>query len=71
VVMNSYLLWNITPYGPFEVNWRFGGTCRLHLQGRKISRARNQHEWDSKQSSVSNGLHGVISQKVQLFKNIL
>jgi hypothetical protein len=20
VVMNSYLLWNITPYGPFEVN---------------------------------------------------
>jgi hypothetical protein len=31
------------------VNGRFGGTCRLHLQGRRISQARNQHESDSKQ----------------------
>jgi hypothetical protein len=27
-----------------SVNWRFGGTYRLHLQGRKISRARIQGE---------------------------
>jgi hypothetical protein len=27
-----------------RVNQRFGGTCRLHLQGPRISQARNQHE---------------------------
>jgi hypothetical protein len=38
------ILWGITPCGLFEVNRRFGGIYRLHLRGRKISRARNQHE---------------------------
>jgi hypothetical protein len=32
VVMNSYVLWDITPCSPF------------HLQGRRISHARNQSE---------------------------
>jgi hypothetical protein len=32
------------PYNPFKVNQRFGGKCRLHLQDRRISRARNQRE---------------------------
>jgi hypothetical protein len=27
-----------------EIHWRFGGTCRLHLQGCGISRARKQRE---------------------------
>jgi hypothetical protein len=44
VVMKSYIFWDITPCRPLKVNWRFGGTCRLHLQGRRISRARNQSE---------------------------
>jgi hypothetical protein len=44
VVMKSSIFWDITPCSPLKVNWRFGGTCRLHLQGRKISRARNQRE---------------------------
>jgi hypothetical protein len=29
------------PCSPLKVNWRFGGTYRLHIQGQRISRARN------------------------------
>jgi hypothetical protein len=39
VVMKSIIFWDITPCSPVRVNWRFGGTYRLHLQGRRISRA--------------------------------
>jgi hypothetical protein len=35
---------NITSCSPLKVNRRFGGTCRLHLQDRRIIRARNQSE---------------------------
>jgi hypothetical protein len=38
------VFWNITPCSLLKVNRRFGGTCRLHLQGRRISQARNQCE---------------------------
>jgi hypothetical protein len=38
------IFWDITPCSPLKVNRRFGGTCRLHLQGRIISQARNQQE---------------------------
>jgi hypothetical protein len=44
VVMKSIIFCDITPCSPLKVNRRFGGTYRLHLQGRKISRARNQRE---------------------------
>jgi hypothetical protein len=27
--------WDITPYNPLSVNRRFGGTYRLHRQGRR------------------------------------
>jgi hypothetical protein len=47
-----------------ENNRRFGGTCRLHLQGRRISQERN-HEASRRLNF--NGLHGVISQKTVLF----
>jgi hypothetical protein len=40
----SYVLWNITPCSPLEVNRYFRGTCRLHLQGRGVSQVRNQRE---------------------------
>jgi hypothetical protein len=50
VVMKTTLFWDITPCSSFKFNRRFGGTYRLHLQGRRISRARNQHEGDRKQS---------------------
>jgi hypothetical protein len=44
VVMKSTIFWDITPCSSLSVNRCFGGTYRLHLQGRRISRARNQRE---------------------------
>jgi hypothetical protein len=35
VVMKSTIFWDITPCSPLNVDRRFGGTYRLHLQGRK------------------------------------
>jgi hypothetical protein len=37
VVMNSSALWDVPQFSPCEVNRRFERSCRLHLQGRKIS----------------------------------
>jgi hypothetical protein len=48
VVMKSSLFWDITPCCPLEVNRRFRGTCRLHLQGLRIIQARNTHVAGSK-----------------------
>jgi hypothetical protein len=42
--LKSTIFWDITSCNPLRVIRRFGGTYRLHLQGRKISRARNQRE---------------------------
>lgn len=39
-----YCLLGNTPCCPLEVNWYFGGTFRSHLQGRKITQARNHIE---------------------------
>jgi hypothetical protein len=64
VVVKSCIFWDVTPCSPLKLNRRFGGTCRLHLQGRRISQARNQREAGGK----LNGLHAVTSQKVELFK---
>jgi hypothetical protein len=36
-----------------RVNWLSAGTCRLHLQGRKVNLATNQHETSSRQSHGS------------------
>jgi hypothetical protein len=41
--MKSSVFWDIGPCSPLKVNRRFGGTYRLHLQGR-ISQARYQRE---------------------------
>jgi hypothetical protein len=51
--MKSTIYWDITPCSLLNVNRRFGGTNRLHLQGGKISRARNQREsrWQVEQSA--------------------
>jgi hypothetical protein len=35
VVMKSTIFWDITPCSLLSVNRRFGGTYRLHLQGRR------------------------------------
>jgi hypothetical protein len=42
--LKNTIFWDITSCRPLKVNRRFGATFRLHLQGRKISRVRNQRE---------------------------
>jgi hypothetical protein len=37
MVMKSSIFWDIPPWSTLKVNRRFGGTSRLHLQGRRIS----------------------------------
>jgi hypothetical protein len=41
VPMKSPIFWDIMP---LKVKRHFRGPCRLHLQGRRISQARNQRE---------------------------
>jgi hypothetical protein len=49
--LKSFTSRDITPCSPLKANRRFGGICRPHLQGQRISQARNQSEALSKQSS--------------------
>jgi hypothetical protein len=42
--LKSTIFWDITHHSPLNVNRSFGETYRLHIQGRRISRARNQNE---------------------------
>jgi hypothetical protein len=44
--MKSSVFWDTTLCSPLKVNGRFGGTSRLHLQGRRISHARNRKTVD-------------------------
>jgi hypothetical protein len=50
MVMSRSVFRNITPCSSLKVNGHFGGTCRFHLQGRRINQARNQ-KMDTKCSS--------------------
>jgi hypothetical protein len=45
--MNCSVFWDSTSCSPVKVNGRFGGTCRLYLQDRRV---RVQHEAGNKQS---------------------
>jgi hypothetical protein len=40
--LNSSIFWGITTFSLFKINRHFGGTYRLHLQGRRICRGRYQ-----------------------------
>jgi hypothetical protein len=44
VVMKSSIFWDIMQCSSLKVNWRFGRTYRLHLQGRRRIQARNYRE---------------------------
>jgi hypothetical protein len=70
VLMKSTIFWDITPCIPLKGNLPFGGTYRLHLQGR-ISRVIYQRESRRyvrpKRRLTFNGLHGVLSQNIVLF----
>jgi hypothetical protein len=48
--MKGYVFWDIMPGSPLKVNWCFWRICRLHLQGQRISKVRNQSEKNGKQS---------------------
>jgi hypothetical protein len=72
--MKSHIFWDITPCSQLKINQRLRGTCRLHFQGRRISQARNQRE-DGRDVLLKrrlnfNGLHGVISQKTEVFRDV-
>jgi hypothetical protein len=47
LLKQSPIFWDIPSCSQLKINWRFGGTCRLNLQGWRVSHARNQHEANS------------------------
>jgi hypothetical protein len=44
VIMEICVFWAIAMYGPLNVNQCFRGTCHIHLQGKKNSQTKDQHE---------------------------
>jgi hypothetical protein len=83
MVMKSSIFWDITPCSSLKVNLCFGGKFRLHLQGRGISQAGFTllatyftlvsclaYFFDPKSRLAFNGLHDIISQKIELYKSI-
>jgi hypothetical protein len=60
ICRNICKVWDITPCSPLKVNRHFGGTCRLHLQGRKISRTRKQRESKRKTVLLANCFHARV-----------
>jgi hypothetical protein len=50
----STIFWDIMPCNPLKVNKRFGGTYRLRLRNRRISRERNRREstWQAELCSL-------------------
>jgi hypothetical protein len=44
VVLKSTVVWDVTQCSLLKINSGFEGTYRLHLQGRRISGARNRRE---------------------------
>jgi hypothetical protein len=44
VALKTSIFCDVMPRSPVSVNRRFGGTFRLHLEGWRVSQARNQHE---------------------------
>jgi hypothetical protein len=51
--LNSIIFWDITPCSPLSFNRRFGGTYRLHLQGRrnKFSKIQQASRWQAARCS--------------------
>jgi hypothetical protein len=60
VVMKRSFLCDITLCSPLKINRRFGGTYRLYILSRRISRERN-----SVKQIASKTLHVFISQKME------
>jgi hypothetical protein len=81
-VSKNSTFWVITPLIQFKVNRRFGGICRLYLQGRRISRGRKRVQVTGfslgpfldpelippKHWLTFNRLNSVIPYKIEFFK---
>jgi hypothetical protein len=61
VLMKNPIFWDITPCSPLKISRRFGETCRFHLQDRRLSQARNQHEVHVGSSACGHCLHSAIT----------
>jgi hypothetical protein len=46
LAVRSSIFWDITLSGRLKVDQHFGGTCCLHLRGRRINKVIKQHEAD-------------------------
>jgi hypothetical protein len=64
ILYKKSIFWDMTFCSPLKIDPCFGGTCRLRLQGRIISQARNQHETGRKNRFLAGG---VIYQMIKLF----
>jgi hypothetical protein len=65
-------VFEITRCSLLKINLRFGGICSLHLKGQWIKQTRNWQEAGSKHLPSKlrltfNGLHGVITRKIEIF----
>jgi hypothetical protein len=77
VVMKSSIFWDITPCIPLKVDWRFGGTSHSSLAWYLLqadsclvySTLKMEAMCSSETRLTFNGLHGGISQKIELFVN--
>jgi hypothetical protein len=58
LILMSSVFWDISPCSPLEVSRRFGRICRLHLEIRRISQARNRREATRKQVTYSSKTYG-------------
>jgi hypothetical protein len=53
----SSILWDIIPCSPLKLNRRFGETCHLHLQCRRLNLERNQRETGAWKWNSPNNRH--------------
>jgi hypothetical protein len=60
------VLSDITSRRQQKVKRRFGESCGFHIRGRRMNPAKKQCEGRIKRRLISNGLHGVISQWMEL-----
>jgi hypothetical protein len=60
--------WVASRFVVLSCNWRFGGTYRLHLQGRRNNFSKNQQVSKWQFHLQLSRLHGVTSQKMILLK---
>jgi hypothetical protein len=49
-ILKIFIFWIITSCSPLRVGRCFGGKCRSHSQGRRISQSRNQRDESGKLS---------------------